>query len=443
MSNFFEEKNEMTGIQMIKDYSEIMFHKKSAKTQKESFDTIRKNKAVLENALVIVFDWKQKIGIGMSERQVNLDYRKQSLRACCGFEVYYLELGEIKKMFFAVISGIVEQTAEIFIYNFRFIRNHPLFKIIDKKKYYIYSDQATNFRCNKLANYLFVELLENGIEVDWNFFAERHGHSLVDGQFSRIGNLIKRERNILKSSQDIVDCINRKQKMVNDIRQKYGKCSTNIVAVVYLGQIEHEPEIPNIFKIVDIESFLNFKRNKLSKNLELVTTIFSNLIDEYPLIIIKKNFKEEKKVLKINSDKIQETEIFGLSSLIKTRIAISQMIRNHPKGDKSILKLLDFSINSKPNKIIRDKEDILIDDIVGCTSKCKNCKSTPAIRVKDLKEHENRIITNKSKCDTELKIHHHNKTLTNGILRNASQSRLELISHYKKRHVSHYNKTAL
>ena len=146
----------------------------SADRQKKCFNDDRKNLILLEDTLVINIDWKQKINIGLCERQPNANYRNQDLRSCFGCKLYTAILGEVKSVFFVVISDIVEQTAENTAFLLRFIRKHPRFKELDKKHYIFYMDQAKNFKSNLIANYLFVEL-EADIYVEWRFFTERHG----------------------------------------------------------------------------------------------------------------------------------------------------------------------------------------------------------------------------------------------------------------------------
>jgi hypothetical protein len=97
--SLFEEEIEINGIEIIQKYTEILFHKMSANRQKKCFNDDRKNLILLEDTLVINIDWKQKVNIGMCERQPNANYRNQDLRSCFGFKLYTAILGELISVF--------------------------------------------------------------------------------------------------------------------------------------------------------------------------------------------------------------------------------------------------------------------------------------------------------------------------------------------------------
>ena len=58
---------------------------------------------------------------------------------------------------------------------FRFLRNQNFFKLIDKKHYVIWTDCGTHFRSKEAFAYFLKELPSEGLTVDLNFFAEKHG----------------------------------------------------------------------------------------------------------------------------------------------------------------------------------------------------------------------------------------------------------------------------
>ena len=52
--------------------------------QRKAYNEHHKNKDKLRNKILIEFDFKQKIVIGMSPRQVNDEYYRQLQRTCLG-----------------------------------------------------------------------------------------------------------------------------------------------------------------------------------------------------------------------------------------------------------------------------------------------------------------------------------------------------------------------
>ena len=70
-----------TIISDIEDYQSILFHKNIANTQRKTYSNQTKNIEYLENKL-IELDFKQKIVIGMSPRQVSREYYNQTMRSC-------------------------------------------------------------------------------------------------------------------------------------------------------------------------------------------------------------------------------------------------------------------------------------------------------------------------------------------------------------------------
>jgi hypothetical protein len=78
-------------MKMLKQLNIIDFHRKIAETQREAYNKMRKDKSLLREAILIDFDFKQKIVIGISPRQTNDEYYKQKLRSLLGnfFEYSY------------------------------------------------------------------------------------------------------------------------------------------------------------------------------------------------------------------------------------------------------------------------------------------------------------------------------------------------------------------
>lgn len=69
----------------IKDYQQIIFHQNVARAQRQAYINDHKNiNDVNKNKILIEIDFKQKIVIGMSPRQVGREYFEQQVRSCLG-----------------------------------------------------------------------------------------------------------------------------------------------------------------------------------------------------------------------------------------------------------------------------------------------------------------------------------------------------------------------
>lgn len=62
----------------------LLFHKNVARSQRLAYNYQHTNPEFLHNKILIEMDFKQKICIGMSPRQVNAEYYNQVLRSCLG-----------------------------------------------------------------------------------------------------------------------------------------------------------------------------------------------------------------------------------------------------------------------------------------------------------------------------------------------------------------------
>ncbi len=89
--------------------------------------------------------------------------------------------------------------------------------LLDKKKYIVWTDAGSHFRCCEFMHYLFTELANLSIQVSFNLFCEKHGKNSRDQHFSCVSNFIYNESMIkqLRSSQDICDAIERQQMLAN------------------------------------------------------------------------------------------------------------------------------------------------------------------------------------------------------------------------------------
>jgi len=77
-------------ISHIKDFEQILFHQNVARAQRMAYKNHHENLNQLKETLLIEIDFKQKIVIGMSPRQVNKEFYEQQVRSCLGKLLFLL-----------------------------------------------------------------------------------------------------------------------------------------------------------------------------------------------------------------------------------------------------------------------------------------------------------------------------------------------------------------
>ena len=99
MLHFFKniEKSHRTieTIVQIEDIVAIQFHRKIAKIQRDAYNKNKKDIRTLQNSLLIEVDFKQKIVIGSSPRQVSTEYYNQIQKSFLGNYITFVSLGII------------------------------------------------------------------------------------------------------------------------------------------------------------------------------------------------------------------------------------------------------------------------------------------------------------------------------------------------------------
>lgn len=153
-----------TILVLLKDLESIEFHKNISKNQRKIYVEQITNKDLLSNKVLIECDFKQKILIGTSPKQVNSEYYGQKLRSCLGFGVYFVKENKTQLINFDIISSDLNEDARSVVRGFRLLREQNFFKTIDKKSYIIWMDCGKHFRNNEVIGYLLKELSLHGIQ---------------------------------------------------------------------------------------------------------------------------------------------------------------------------------------------------------------------------------------------------------------------------------------
>ena len=71
-------------ITIVENYIVVLAHRDIADVQRRAYNSQRKDKEALKMQILIEADYKQKIVIGLSPRQINLEYYNQEQRSCLG-----------------------------------------------------------------------------------------------------------------------------------------------------------------------------------------------------------------------------------------------------------------------------------------------------------------------------------------------------------------------
>ena len=95
----------------------LNWHHSIATRQKASYKYMKENLPV--EYLFFELDYKQKITIGMSPRQISKEFYKQQQRSILGFGIYYKNNNKLECINIDIISDVLEQSGFTVVSSFR------------------------------------------------------------------------------------------------------------------------------------------------------------------------------------------------------------------------------------------------------------------------------------------------------------------------------------
>ena len=130
-------------LKKIFDLREIAQHKDLAKRQRDCYNSMRNNKELLKDRILIVIDFKAKIKLAEGPRQLNNEFyeenTKEKERLLLSFGIYFLnDSNEIKCLNADLVLNDCTETSFVVINCFKFLRTQQFFKNIEKKDYIIW-----------------------------------------------------------------------------------------------------------------------------------------------------------------------------------------------------------------------------------------------------------------------------------------------------------------
>ena len=120
------------------------------------------------------------------------EYYVQKSRTLLGIGIFYLDESENKIKIISVdFVTELSSNAICVIACFNLMRKQNFFKKIEKKNYEIWCDCGPHFRNSQIVNYFLREfsICTEPINVNLNFFVEKHGKNARDSHFSVISNI--------------------------------------------------------------------------------------------------------------------------------------------------------------------------------------------------------------------------------------------------------------
>lgn len=168
-------------LKKIDDLKSIEHHKLIAQKQRTAYNRDRLNPNYLNDKIVIDIDFKQKIVLGSSPRQLNSEFYEAGTKKaiCLGFGINFADERNGSKFVnclnIDVISDYEGETASDLIRIFRHVMNLEEFKKVEQKNFIIWVDCGRQFRSSEFIYFCFNELAEKGFNVNLNYFGEKHG----------------------------------------------------------------------------------------------------------------------------------------------------------------------------------------------------------------------------------------------------------------------------
>lgn len=455
----FSQGKHLIFINKLKQYQEIEFHKNLADIQRSQYNKDLNDKHLLNDSLLIELDFKEKIRIGLSPRQKNEEFYKQQYITLLGFGVYFYENNKINCYNVDIVSESLSSDAKSVVESFKLLRNMDFFRRIDKKKYVIWTDCGTHFRCAQFYNYLFNELIVENIFVKWNFFAEKHGKNRRDQHFSAVSNYLKQEsfKTKIGSTDDIVNCLNKYQERSNENRKKLNLDPILYQAVNFdteqlinnsekrkydqVNKLDDETEIneqlDNIIldkqnvNIKDMNIYYNLQNIIEDNRVKIKTSLTADGSNLYDLM--KNNFlAKESSFRTVGESTLLDKTKANIEYLKSKRLKLEMIKNTACETQNSNIETVENSSNLNI-ETISDNSPNLNNwcEVQGCNS----CKVDCLYTIEDLKD--KRKIGQK-KINQELSRHNHPKTRIidkiNKLQRTTEQGRQELIKHYENLH---------
>ena len=266
-------------LKLIAYLKEVQFHRCIVNMQKNSYNSMKSDVNLLKGAIVIDLDFKQKVVIGDSPRMMSGEYYERQQRSLLGFGVHYFDENTqtVRCKNFDLISEVdCKQNAAKAIHGFKFLRSQLPFKEIEKPNYFIWSDCGGHFRCAEFLSFLFDDLKKKEkINVNLNFFAEKHGKNSRDQHFSVISNYVRLEsfKQKITCTQILVDVLNRCQNDSNIIRKNAKHAE--IESFAYVLKSSTEKDFNTLRKVDNLKLYYNFSSYIINENIYLSTQTFS------------------------------------------------------------------------------------------------------------------------------------------------------------------------
>src|SRR6185437_8223901 len=130
---------------------------------------------------IIVFDFKQNLKLGGSPNEVSQDFYHHSHINYLSFFVKTKSNG----IFFDFASEVLAKDAYFVIGCFKKMLRNNIFKELNIKKIYAWSDVGRHFRNGIVASFFARLKKTHDINVVHNFFVEAHGKFICDVHFSQ------------------------------------------------------------------------------------------------------------------------------------------------------------------------------------------------------------------------------------------------------------------
>ncbi len=298
---------------------------------------------------------------------------------------------------------------------------------MDKKKYIIWTDTGSHFRCGEFLHFLFVELAQLQINVSFNLFCEKHGKNSRDQHFSRVSQFLYQESMVsqIVSSQDICNAIEKHQLITNSNNSRINDLKKNSTELIKLIQT----------KAFVVPQHSNGTFNRPTLNIDSLKKYYNFFNDA--LFVLKSHFMSDQEnytdLIYTIKDKTFTTNIPSVKKvqpiIIKSDSFRVKMMR------WKLAQRIDTNYISDSSSLNEAKKDSL-PDYKYCKAKCKGCKESCLFKLSELKrEIPIRLID----ITAELKKHGHpasRKSMgkSSGKNRSLEEAKSELKNHYIEFH---------
>ncbi|MDR0675444.1 MAG: hypothetical protein LBF97_00180 [Elusimicrobiota bacterium] len=157
----------------------LKVHHKTMEIKKNDYD--RQFRNLQDGQSLVVFDFKQNLGLPMSPKEMSQDFFQKLPVSILTFVCFIKKNNNLFKKVFTFLSLCLNHNATFASDCLERVLNSAMY--MDISKVYLWSDNGPHFHNNQFINFIFLKNNFKNKVIEYNFFCEKHGKAVCDQFF--------------------------------------------------------------------------------------------------------------------------------------------------------------------------------------------------------------------------------------------------------------------